>query len=62
MKKDATKRQGSTAPRDLINQRTFFNVMGFPGLIQRQGLASWNIKSLWNKDSFDCCAFVPSTL
>ena len=43
MKKDDTKRRGSIDPRVLINTGTFITVMGFPGLIQIQGLASRNI-------------------
>ena len=43
MEKDATKIQGSIAPHALIKTRNFITVMGFPGLIPRRGLASWNI-------------------
>ena len=43
MEKDATKIQGSIAPHVLIKTRNLITVMGFPGLIQRRGLASWNI-------------------
>ena len=43
-KTDATKRQVYISPHDLIKTGNFITVMGFPGLIQRQGLASWNIK------------------
>ena len=45
-KKDATKRQGSIAPHALIITRNFIIVMGFPVLIKRQGIASWNINIL----------------
>ena len=38
--KYATKRQSSIAPHPLIRTRNFINVMGFPGLVQRQGLVS----------------------
>ena len=43
MKKYATKIQGSIAPRALIKTGNFITVMDFTGLIQRQGLASWNM-------------------
>ena len=46
IKKYATKRQGYIAPRALIRRRYFIIVVGFPGLVQRQGLASWNINIL----------------
>ena len=39
-KKDATKRQGSISPHALIRTINFIVVVGFQGLIQRQGLAS----------------------
>ena len=41
--KYATKRQSSIAPRALIKIRNFITVMIFQVLIQRGGLASWNI-------------------
>ena len=44
--KPATKIQGSIAPRDLIKTGNFITVMGFPGSIQRLGLASCNINIL----------------
>ena len=44
MKKNATEIQGSIAPHALIKTRNFLAVMVFPGLIQRQGIALWNIK------------------
>ena len=43
VKKDTTQRQGSIAPHALIKTRNFIIVMGFPVLVQIQGLASWNI-------------------
>ena len=41
------KKQGYIAPFALIKTITFITIMGFPGLIQRLGLASWNIKIVW---------------
>ena len=35
MKKDATKRRGYIAPRDLIRARNFITLMDFPGMIHR---------------------------
>ena len=43
VKKYATKRQDSIAPHTLIRKINGIIIVGFPGLIQRQGLASWNI-------------------
>ena len=40
MKKHATKIRGYIDPRALIKTRNFITVMGFMGLIHRQGLAS----------------------
>ena len=54
MKNDATKRQGYIAPLAMIKTRNFITVMSFTGLIQRQGLSSWNINIVWNKYSVDC--------
>ena len=61
-KKDATKRQGSIAPHALIITRNFIIVMGFPGLVQRQGLASWNINILCHNFSVGCWFCLPSVL
>ena len=44
----ATKRQGSIAPYALIRTRKFIIVIGFPGLIQRQGLASWTLPAKYH--------------
>ena len=41
------KKQGYIAPFALIKTIKFITIMGFPGLIQRLGLASWNIKIVW---------------
>ena len=45
-----TKKRVSIAPRDLIKTIKCINVIGFPGLIQRQWISSWNINILRNKD------------
>ena len=37
-------------------------VMGFPGLIQIQGLASWEIKIICHNVLVDCCDFIPPIL
>ena len=58
--KYATKRKGSIYPCALIKIRNFITVMGFSGLIHREGLASCNINIIWNKDSVDCCVCLPS--
>ena len=58
-KKYPTKRQGSIASRAMINTRSFIIYMGFPGLNQRQGLASWNLNILCHNFSVDCCVFSP---
>ena len=62
MKKDATKRRGSIAAHALIKTRNFINVMGFPGLIQKQGLSLCNINIVWSKYSVDSCICLPLTL
>ena len=59
---DATIRQGYIAPHDLINTINLIAVVGFTGIIQRRGLAFWNINMLWYKDSVDCCVCLPSIL
>ena len=46
VEKDDTKIKGYIAPNDLIRIRYFIIVIGFPGLVQRQGLDSWNIEIL----------------
>ena len=46
MKKDEKKR-GSIDPHALIKTRKFINVMGFPVIIQRRGIDSWNINIVW---------------
>ena len=61
-RKYATKRQGSIAPHALIKTRYFILFIGFPGLFQRQGLASWNINILCHNVLFDCCVCLPSIL
>ena len=53
IKKDVTKRRVSIAPCALIKTRKFINVMGFTGLVQRIGLASWNINIVYNNISVD---------
>ena len=45
--KYATKRQGSIDPHALINTRVFITVMGFTEIIQKWGIASWNINIVW---------------
>ena len=62
MPKYATKRRGSIAPSDLINTRNYITVMGFPGLIQRGRIDSWNNNIVWNKNSVDCFVYLPSIL
>ena len=62
VEKDTTKIQGSIAPHEIMNTRYFIIFVGFPGLIQRQGLASWNINALCHNVSVDCCVFIPSIL
>ena len=59
MKKDATKRLGSIDPHDLIKIINFTTVMSFPGLIQRWGLASWNINIVCTKYSVYWCFCLP---
>ena len=62
MKRDATKSQGSIFTHDLIRTRKFINVMSFPGIIHRQGLALLNINILCHNLSVDCCVCIPSIL
>ena len=62
MKKYATKRRGSIAPRALIKTRKFITAMGFTVLVQRGIIASYNIIIVWNKYSVDCCVCLPYTL
>ena len=62
MNKYSTKIQGSIAPYALIKTRNFITVMGFPGSIQRQGLASWNIKIIQKKYLVHFCACIPSII
>ena len=62
MKKHATKRQGSIAPRALIKTRNFIIVMCFPGLTQRQVLPYWGINILCHNFSVYCCVCLPSIL
>ena len=45
--KNMTQKRCSIAPRALIKTRKFSTVMGFPGIIHRWGLASWNINVAW---------------
>ena len=52
MIKDETKRLGSISSRAMIKIRNLITFMGFPGLIQIQGLASWNINILWKNIKF----------
>ena len=62
VKKDATKIQDYIAPHAIIRTRNFIIVMGFPGLVQRQGLTSWNINILCHILSVDCCVCIPFVL
>ena len=62
IKTDATKRQSFIATYALIRTRKFTIVISFPGLIQRQGLASWNINILCHNVSVGCCVCIPSIL
>ena len=62
IKKDATKRQGYIFPHDLIRTWNFIFIMGFPGLIQRKVLSSWNINVLCHNVSVDCFVCLPSIL
>ena len=57
VEKDATKRQGYIVPHALIRTRYFIIVMCFPGLVKRQGLASWNIKIYVTIFSILLCLF-----
>ena len=41
------KKRGSIDPHALIKTRKFINVMGFPVIIQRRGIDSWNINIVW---------------
>ena len=43
-------------------EKKLYYCHGFPGLIQRWGLALRNIKIVRNKDSVDCCVCIPSIL
>ena len=61
-KKDATKRHGSIVPHALIRTWNFIIVMVFTGLIQRKGIASWNINVLCQNVPVDCCVYLPSIL
>ena len=58
----ATKRHGSIAPHALIRARKFIIVVGFPGIIQIQGLVYWNINTMCHSVSVDCCVCIPSIL
>ena len=60
--KYATKIQGSIDPHALIRTRSFIIVIGFTGLIQRQGLASWKINVLCHNVSVDCYVCLPYIL
>ena len=42
--------------------KNFYYCHGFSGLIQRHGLDYWNISSICQKISVDCCICLPSTL
>ena len=56
------KRKGFIAPHALIKTRDFIIVMGFPGLVQIQGLDYWNINALCHNFLVDCCVCLPSIL
>ena len=62
MIKCAIKRQGYIYPRALIKKINSITVMGFPGWIQRQGLASWNVNIICHNFSVYCCVCIPSIL
>ena len=62
IKTDATKRQGSIAPHALIRTGKFILVADFPGIMQIQGLDSWNIKILYHNFPVDCCVCFLSNL
>ena len=62
VKQYATKIQGSIATHALIRTRSFIIIMGFPGLVHRQGFASWNINIPCHNFSVDCCVCLPSIL
>ena len=57
--KDATESRGYIATRSLIKTINFITVIVFPEIIQRQVLASWNTKIVWNKYSIDCFSCLP---
>ena len=62
MKKDDTKIPSSIDPRSLIKTKKFITVMFFPAIVQRLGIASWNINIVSNKYSVKCFAYLPSIL
>ena len=62
VEKYATNIQGYIDPYALMKTRDFIIVMGFPGLVQRQVLASWNINDLCQNVSVDCFVCLPSIL
>ena len=55
IKKDAPKRQGSIATRDMIKTRNFITVMSFQGITQMWVLASFNINLVWSFFSLLMC-------
>ena len=59
IKNNATKRQGSITPHALLRTIKYIIFMGFPWLIQRQGLDSWNINIICHNFSVDCCVCLP---
>ena len=60
--KCAAKIKGFIDPRALINTGNFIIAINFPGLVQRQLLASWNINIIWNKGSAYFCDCIHSIL
>ena len=43
MTKDATKKQGSVAPRALIKTRNFITVVGFPVITHQHFMANFSV-------------------